>query len=116
VATAADFAWMVFAVERLGIPPAMAAATGAALGAVANFLLGRTWVFRRPSRGAWTAQAVRYALVASASAILNGLGEHVLHDLCGVGYLSARVAVSLAVGILWNYPLQRVFVFQAGRA
>jgi len=105
---------MVLAVEHLGVSPAPAAILGAALGAMVNFALGRGWVFRDQS-GPWTSQAPRYALVAAASAIMNGFGEHVVHDVARVPYVEARVLVSLAVGLLWNFPMQRTFVFPRGR-
>jgi putative flippase GtrA len=113
-ATVLDFAWMAFAVERLGVAPGGAAFTGAALGTVASFLLGRAWVFRARWSEAWGLQAARFALVAGVSATLNGLGEHVLHDLSGVGYLTARVLVAVAVGVVWNFPMQLGFVFGDG--
>jgi putative flippase GtrA len=114
VATAVDFTAMILLVERLGVSPVIATALGASLGAVTNFLLGRTWIFRRQT-GHWAAQAGRYAAVSAASAGLNALGEHVVHDVARVQYVVARVLVSLAVGLLWNFPMHRCFVFREGR-
>jgi putative flippase GtrA len=107
-ATALDYALMILAVERLGLTPPAATAIGAMAGAVANFLLGRTWIFHA-GRGVWAAQAARYALVSGASAGWNALGVLLLHD---VPYVWARVAVSIAVSVLWNFPAQRRFVFR----
>jgi putative flippase GtrA len=115
VATAVDFATMVGGVERLGMSPVTATAMGAVLGAVTNFLLGRSWIFRR-NDGRWTQQAVRYAVVAGASAGWNALGEFLLHDLAFVPYLPARIVTSIAVSLLWNFPVQRRFVFRERRA
>jgi putative flippase GtrA len=114
-ATAVDFATMILAVERLGLTPVVATAIGASVGAVTNFLLARAWIFRRRS-GHWAAQGVRYAIVSGASAGLNALGEHLLHDVARVDYVGARVVVSVAVSLLWNFPMQRHFVFGEGRA
>jgi putative flippase GtrA len=106
-ATALDYASMIAAVERLGLTPAAATAVGATAGAVTNFLLGRAWIFR--AEGAWGAQATRYALVSGGSAGWNAIGVLLLHD---VPYVWARVAVSIAVSVLWNFPAQRRFVFR----
>jgi putative flippase GtrA len=114
-ATAVDFLVMVALVELLRAPPAMAAATGALAGATTNFILGRRWVFRARS-GAVLAQAGRYAAVSAASAGWNALGEYVLHDAGHVGYVVARVVVSVVVGLAWNFPLQRRFVFGREKA
>jgi putative flippase GtrA len=111
VATAVDFATMILAVERGGLPPAMATALGAAAGAITNFALGRAWIFRLHS-GHWTGQAARYALASGASAAYNTLGEYLLHDAAGVPYVFARLLVSVAVSLLWNFPVQRRFVFR----
>jgi hypothetical protein len=33
-----------------------------------------------------------------------------------VSYVALRVAVSLAMSVLWNFPMQRTFVFGANKA
>jgi putative flippase GtrA len=104
---------MIVLVERGGASAVTGTVVGSSLGAVTNFLLGRGWIFRR-HRGHWSGQAVRYAAVAAASAGLNALGEHVGHDVVGLQYVVARVVVSFAVGLLWNFPMQRWFVFREG--
>jgi putative flippase GtrA len=111
VATAIDFAVMIASVEWLHAPPALAAAVGALVGAVTNFVLGRRWVFRA-SAGDVLRQAERYAAVAAASAGWNALGEYALHDAGHVEYVIARALVSFAVGVAWNFPLHRRFVFR----
>jgi putative flippase GtrA len=115
IATGVDFAAMIALVEGAHASAVLATAVGASLGGVTNFLLGRRWIFRRHS-GHWAGQAVRYAVVSGASAGLNALGEHVMHDIARLQYVVARVLVSLAVGLLWNFPMQRWFVFRDGRS
>jgi putative flippase GtrA len=114
-ATAVDFATMILCVQWLGWSPVKGTAVGATLGAVTSFALGRAWVFRRHS-GLIAAQGARYGLVSAASAWLNALGEHWMHDRAHVQYVLARVVVSIGVSLLWNFPMQRQFVFQEGRA
>jgi putative flippase GtrA len=114
-ATAVDFAAMILLVERFHTSPVAGTAVGATLGAAVNFVLGRVWIFRQRT-GGWTGQAVRYAVVAAASAALNALGEHVVHDVAGVQYVEARVLVSFVASLLWNFPMQRRFVFHEGGA
>ncbi len=114
-ATAVDFATMILAVERLGVAPTLGTALGATVGAVTNFLLGRVWIFR-VGRGGWARQAVRYAVTSGASAGWNTLGEYLLHDRAHLQYVWARIVVSGAVSLLWNFPVQRGFVFREGAA
>jgi len=115
VATAVDFGTMIAFVELVGISAVRATALGAALGGIANFALGRTWIFRHQS-GRLGGQAARYALVSAAGAGWNALGEHVVHDRAHIQYIAARALVSIFVSLLWNYPMQREFVFHEGRA
>ncbi len=114
-ATAVDFAVMIALVEGMHVSPVTGTVVGASVGAVTNFFLGRAWVFRRHS-GHWAAQGSRYAAVAGASAGWNALGEHLVHDVAGIQYIVARVFVSIAVSLLWNFPMQRRFVFRDGGA
>jgi putative flippase GtrA len=102
---------MILCVEAFRITPTLATAVGASIGAATNFTMGRAWIFPRGSAGA-SSQAVRYAVVSAASAAWNSLGEHLVHDLGHVRYVLARALVGFAVGLLWNFPLQRYFVFR----
>jgi putative flippase GtrA len=115
IASTVDFGTMILCVEVFRLSPVAGTAVGATLGACTNFALGRAWVFRRQS-GQPAPQALRYALVSAASAGWNSLGEHLMHDLAHVQYVLARAFVALCVSLLWNFPLQRRFVFHEGRA
>jgi putative flippase GtrA len=113
-ATLLDFSVMVACVQRLGLSPDAGTAIGASVGGLTNFLLARAWIFRRQS-GHWAGQAARYALVSGGGALWNTLGEHLMHDIERVQYVVARLIVSVAVSLLWNFPMQRRFVFREGR-
>jgi len=113
IATVVDFGAMILLVEGLGISPVAATAIGASFGGITNFTLGRAWIFRHHS-GHIASQAIRYAAVSAAGAGLNALGEHIVHDRAHVQYVVARALVAIAVSLLWNYPMQREFVFQEG--
>jgi putative flippase GtrA len=115
VATMVDFGTMIALHEGLHLSPVLGTAIGATLGGITNFSLGRTWIFRSQS-GKLGSQAVRYALVSGASACWNALGEYLLASLLRVPYVTARAVVSIMVSLLWNYPMQREFVFREGRA
>jgi putative flippase GtrA len=114
-ATVVDFGTMILLVELLGLPPVTATAVGAAFGGVTNFSLGRAWIFRKQS-GHIAVQALRYALVSGGGAGWNALGEHLVHDRAHVQYVLARGLVSIAVSLLWSFPMQRRFVFREGKA
>jgi putative flippase GtrA len=115
ISTAVDFGTMVLAVELLRLSPVLGTGLGATAGAITNFQLGRRWIFEAHG-DAVTGQAVRYAMVSGASAGWNALGEWGLHDGLGVHYLAARAVVAVLVSFVWNFPMQRYFVFRKGRA
>ena len=119
VATSVDFSLMILLVEMAKVAPSAAALAGAGSGAIVNFALNRRHTFPGAREGTRGRQAVRYAVVSAASAALNAAGEHVGTRVLGVPYVLTRMAVSLVVGLGWNYPLHRGFVFASpagGRA
>ncbi len=112
-ATAVDYSVMIALVSGLGAPPALGTAVGAATGGVLNFVLGRRWIFRS-TRSEAAPQARRYAMVSFGGLVLNTCGVHALAGVLHYPYVAARLAVSIAVSLLWNFPLQRSFVFGQG--
>lgn len=110
VATAVDFAIMIACKSGLGMTPAVATAIGSLFGAVISFTLGRHWVFHQ-AHGDIRGQALRYALASTLSLIFNSLGEKLFVAL-GLHYILARVLLSVVVGMLWNFPMHRYFVFR----
>jgi putative flippase GtrA len=93
-----------------GLDPVVGTAAGATVGAVSNFTLSRTWIFRDSGRK-FELQVSRYALVSAVSLALNALGEYLAHDRAGVPYVAARALVAIAVSVGWNFPMQRMFAF-----
>lgn len=114
VSGAVDFVVMIGLVRYLSLSPTLATVFGAAAGAIVNFTLGRRLVFSDHSghSGALAPQAARYALVSATSLMLNALGEYVLAERLQIQYVVARALVALSVSVLWNFPLQRHFVFR----
>lgn len=106
-----DFATMIALVHGLSFGPSLATACGAAFGAVTNFLLGQRLIFTGAA-GSTSGQVLRYALVSGTSLLLNTSGEYVLTSGMRVQYVVARAFVALTVSVLWNFPLQRYFVFR----
>jgi putative flippase GtrA len=109
--TLVDYATMIVLVSGFGLGPVAGTVVGAAVGAITNFALGRWFTYRaqqQPVQG----QAIRYAAVALMSLAWNGLGEHLLAVVLGMQYIVARVIVGILVSLVWNFPLQRYFVFK----
>ncbi len=110
VATFVDFSSLIFLVEIGGVWYVAATAIGALLGAIVNFLLGRHWSFTA-EKGSVRGQAIRYAAVSAVSLALNSSGVYLLTDYLGIHYALSRAITAFLVGVLFNFPLHRRFVF-----
>jgi putative flippase GtrA len=110
IASVFDFGLMSAGVELLGLRPSIATALGAWAGAIVNFVFARHVVFRAQAGIAWH-QALRYGVVAIASLVFNAALEWLLAEHFHVQYFVARLVVSGVVSIVWNFPMQRYFVF-----
>src|SRR5947208_2096988 len=62
--------------------------------------------------GDWRGQAFRYAIVSGASLLGNAVGEALIVRH-GTNYIAGRVVISVIVGMAWNFPMHRYFVFRA---
>jgi len=111
IATVVDFVTLVMLVEHVRVYYVTATAIGAFVGAVTNFLLGRLWSFRAV-HGKYTSQAFRYALVSAGSLVLNSLGVWWFTEHHAIPYTLSKIATALLVGIFFNFPLHRAFVFR----
>ncbi len=112
--TILDFAVMTLFKSGFGFFAYIATGFGAVAGGILSFSLGRTWIFAAADGHAgW--QGFRYILVWCGSIALNMGGEYLLVQKLDIQYFVARVPVALAVGLLWNYPLHRYFVFRVSK-
>ncbi|NBU21820.1 GtrA family protein [bacterium] len=109
-ATLMDYLCLFFMTEALQIHYALATATGALVGACSNFLLNRHWAFEARS-GNWTTQSFRYFLVSSGSLILNTGGVYYFTESYHLHYATSVVIISILVGICFNFPLHKNFVY-----
>ncbi len=89
-----------------------AAAAGAVTGAVIDFLLKRHWAFDRAHRAGIGHEGLRYLAVSAASLALNVAVAYGLVDGLGAPAVPGVIAASLLVGVVWNYPLHRFYVFR----
>ncbi len=102
----------VWVLTTSGIYYVLAAISGAVLGAMLDFSIKKWWVFGTARQFA-TAEALRYTIVSGLSALLFGGAVFVLVDILHQRMPVAVVVGSALVGILWNYPLHRHFVFSS---
>jgi putative flippase GtrA len=105
----------VWVLAASGVYYVLAAIGGALLGGLLDFSIKKWWVFGTARRFA-AAEALRYAIVSGLSALLFGGAVYLLVDELHARMPLAVVIASMFVGIFWNYPLHRFFVFSAARS
>ncbi len=111
VATAVDFGLLFLLVEIFHVWYVAATASGAALGALTNFLLNRHWSFAAFHQR-WARQALRYSLISGASLLMNTGATYGLTEFGHLHYSISVLGASIAVGIFFNFPLHRYYVFK----
>lgn len=109
--TAVDFLVTIGCVEGLRVWYLAATMLGNTAGGITNFYLGRHVVFQAAQHNAQM-QGVRYFLVWLGSMLLNASGVYLFTQVLHANYVYSKIAVSLLVGIGFNYFLQRDFVFK----
>ncbi len=111
-ATATDFSTLAFCKEIIGMSPVIGTFIGALAGATVAFFLGRNWTFLN-KEGKMSSQSTKFVLVVAGSILLNTFGEYLLTEVFVVGhYMLARIITAATIGITYNFPLQRYFVFR----
>lgn len=103
---------LVTALVLGGVHYLAAAAAGAVVGAATDFSLKRYWAFDRAARAAIGHEGLRYLAASAASLGLNVGAAWVFVDGLGVAPVPGVIAASVVVGLAWNYPVHRFFVFR----
>jgi putative flippase GtrA len=110
IASAVDFGALILLVQVGRMWYVAATALGAGLGAFINFLLGRHWSFAAVEQVVRD-QALRYAAVAAISLVLNSLTVYLFTAYWNIHYAISRIIAAVLIGLLFNFPLHRRFVF-----
>ena len=109
VGTAAQYALLLALVEGAGADPVVGSVAGFVLGALVNYTLNRTLVFR--SDRAHVEALPRFLAVAGMGLCWNALLMYVLVDVAGVHYFIAQI---LTTGLLlgWHYAGNALWTFR----
>lgn len=111
VASGFDFLITILLVELAGVHALPASIEGSVFGGIINFFVNRLWVFTG-NQHKTQVQMARYALVWVGSMILNASGYYLLIHFTSLYYVLSKLLVSILVGVLFNYFLQKRFVFK----
>ena len=114
VASAVDFSTTFVLASIVGLWYGYSTFIGAVSGGIVNCAINYRWVFQTFGLKK-KYLAMRYLLVWAGSILLNTYGTCQLTELSGMNYIISKAIVALLVAVLWNYQLQRTFVFHANR-
>ena len=110
-ATIVDFAVTIILVEVFHGRYLAAKVIGTISGGVANFVLGRRWVFKATEKGI-PIQAIKYLLVWMGNLVLVSGGVYVVTNYGRINYVLSKMLVSVVIGSTYNYLMQKRFVFK----
>jgi putative flippase GtrA len=111
IASAADFLITVLLVELTGTRVILASVEGTISGGIINFIINRSWVFSEGGNKK-RIQIFRYAIVWTGNLALNASGMYLVTHYTALNYIISKIFISLLVGVLYNYFLQKRFVFK----
>lgn len=111
LATLCDFLVSILLYEVFGMWYVVATFIGAVSGGIVNCMLNYRWVFGSDGQKKRYV-AIKYLLVWTGSIALNTLGTYIITELSGHHFILAKAIVSVAVALLWNYQMQRFFVYR----
>ncbi|MCR4809655.1 MAG: GtrA family protein [Prevotella sp.] len=114
VATLVDFSVSFILAAGMGVWYVTASFLGALSGGIVNCAVNYRWVFRA---GMLKKRYVvlKYFVVWTGSILLNTLGTHLLTEWTGQYFIFPKMVVAVSIALLWNYPMQRVFVYRDNR-
>ncbi len=113
--TAVDFATLTGLVELAGVDYVLATFIGTIVGFLTNFTINRYWAFEA-MHGHLGWQFARVLPVQAGSTALQTLGVWVFDRFIGFRYWVAKIIVAVLVYLIWNYPMNRFWVFFARRS
>jgi putative flippase GtrA len=98
----------------LGTRYGWAILAGHVAGGVSDFTAKRHLIFHTGGERLW-AQASRYLLAWGTSLLLNLGLARLLVDNLGLAASVGVLVAAVVVGLAWNYPMHRLFVFRTPR-
>jgi putative flippase GtrA len=108
---------LITALVALSVHYLVAATIGAVLGAIADFTIKRRWAFIRGGKThSIEFEGSRYVLASLASLGWNLLLSYLLVSRMHMPPVPGVIVASLIVGLCWNYPVHRYFVFPQNSA
>lgn len=110
IASFIDFAVTIILAQYAELWYSYSTFIGAFMGGITNCIINYKWVFHPDSINK-RYMVARYMMVWTGSILLNTFGTLTVTEATGVSFIIVKAAVAIAVAVMWNYQMQRLFVF-----
>ena len=110
-ASCCDYLVTIILVNFIKIDPLAGGISGTVAGGIVSFLMGRYWVFK-DNKAAISLQGKRYLIVWIGNLMLNSFLLYLFIRILKIQYLIAKIVTSILVAMLYNYHLQKRYVFK----
>ena len=111
IGSLADFGVTLLLVELAHAPYVIGNLAGNICGAMMQFILCRGWVFNATEKGIH-AQIFKFVLVYAGNLLLSAAGIYFFTHFLGIHYIISKLITSIALGLSYNYWMQKQFVFR----
>ncbi|RDC55847.1 GtrA family protein [Pedobacter chinensis] len=109
-ASATDFFITALTVSVFGWWYLTGSIIGTVSGGIINFYINRNWVFNAGLKKVYP-QMIRYVLVWVGNLLLVTIFVYLLTHFFNYNYLLSKIAVSIVMGLSYNYYMQKQFIF-----
>lgn len=125
LASLTDFSVTIILANVFNVYYVYSTFTGSVCGGIVNCIINYRWTFKsKDCKKRYV--AIKYLMVWTGSILLNTTGTYFVTELLGhitwlkefLGplfeniFIISKILVSLLVGFLWNYNMQRLFVYK----
>jgi putative flippase GtrA len=110
-----DYLLMIFFTEVFHVHYTISIAIGGFVGAIVNFSLNKSWTFHSkhlPYKNHISKQLMKFMFVVINSIILKSSGTYYITTFLKIDYKVSRLGVDLIVSLIFNYMLQKHWVFK----
>ncbi|HRZ97263.1 MAG TPA: GtrA family protein [Paludibacter sp.] len=110
-----DYMIMILFTEIFHVHYTISIALGGIVGAIINFSLNKIWTFHTkdiPYENSFLKQLMKFTLIVLNSILLKSTGTYFITTIIGFDYKISRIFTDLFVSIVFNYTLQRFWVFK----
>lgn len=110
-----DYMVMIFFTEFFHFHYIISIAIGGFIGAVVNFSLNKSWTFHKkeiPYKDSLFKQLLKFIAVVINSIVLKAVGTYGITTYLGLDYKISRILTDIVVSLVFNYHLQKYWVFR----